>query len=91
MTRYLISWSNHLRSLRLIPKEKLANMLVKYPDGILDYCRTNVQLVVVDAVSGNIHGLLRRGRGYRNLKNLFLKAQRLPATRIQLVALRKAA
>jgi len=35
--------------------------------------------------------LLRRGRGYRNLNYLLLKAQRLAATRTQLVAFQKAA
>jgi hypothetical protein len=42
-------------------------------------------------VNGNIKALLRRGRGYRNLNYLLLKAQRLFATRTQLVAFQKAA
>ena len=31
---------------------------------------------VVEAVNGNIKALLRRGRGYRDLDYLLLKAQR---------------
>jgi transposase len=31
---------------------------------------------VVEAVNGNIKALLRRGRGYRDLNYLLLKAQR---------------
>ena len=33
---------------------------------------------VVEAVNANIKALLRRGRGYRDLDYLLLKAQRLP-------------
>jgi transposase len=39
-------------------------------DGILNYCRTEVPLGVVEAVNGNIESLLRRGRGYKNLRYL---------------------
>jgi len=46
---------------------------------------------VVEAVNGNIKALLRRGRGYRNLNYLLLKAQRLAATRTEFVAFQKAA
>jgi hypothetical protein len=46
---------------------------------------------VIEAVKGNIKALLRRGRGYRNLTYLLLKAQRLAATRAQLIAFQKAA
>jgi hypothetical protein len=46
---------------------------------------------VVEAVNGSIKALLRRGRGYRNLNHLLLKAQRLAATRTQFVAFQKAA
>lgn len=51
--------------------------------GILNYCRTKVTMGVVEAVNGNIKGLLRRGRGYSNLDYLLLKAQRLAATKTQ--------
>lgn len=91
MLRYLQSWIDPLRWQRLKPMEKLANMLLNHLDGILNYCRTKVPLGVVEAINGNIKALLRRGRGYRNLNYLLLKAQRLAATRTQLVAFQKAA
>jgi transposase len=91
MLRYLKSWIDQLRWQRLKPMEKLADTLLKHLDGILNYCRTKVPLGVVEAVNGNIKALLRRGRGYRNLNYLLLKAQRLAATRTQLVAFQKAA
>ncbi len=50
-----------------------------------------VRLGVVEAVNGNIKTLLRRGRGYSNLRYLLLKAQRMAATRTEFVVLRKAA
>jgi Transposase len=34
-------------------------------------------MAVVEAVNGNIKALLRRGRGYRDMNYLLLKAQRL--------------
>ena len=58
---------------------------------ILNYCRTKVALGVVEAINGNIKTLLRRGRGYTNLRYLLLKAQRLAATKIEFVAFEKAA
>jgi transposase len=91
MMRYLHSWIDQLRWQRLKPMEKLADMLINHLDGILNYCRTKVPLGVVEAVNGNIKALLRRGRGYRNLDYLLLKAQRLAATKTQLVAFQKAA
>jgi transposase len=91
MLRYLKSWIDQLRWQRLKPMEKLADMLLNHLEGILNYCRTKVPLGVVEAVNGNIKALLRRGRGYRNLNYLLLKAQRLAATRTQLVAFQKAA
>lgn len=91
MLRYLNSWIDQLRWQRLRPMEKLADMLIKHLDGILNYCRTKVRLGVVEAVNGNIKALLRRGRGYRNLNYLLLKAQRLAATRTEFIAFQKAA
>lgn len=44
-----------------------------------------------EAVNGNIKALLRRGRCYRNLTYLLLKAQRVAATRTEFVAFQKAA
>ncbi|MFB3813827.1 MAG: hypothetical protein ACE14L_06920 [Terriglobales bacterium] len=45
----------------------------------------------MEAVNGNIKALLRRGRGYRDLNYLLLKARRLAATKTQFLVLRKAA
>lgn len=91
MLRYLQSWIDQLRWQRLAPMEKLANMLLNHLDGILNYCRTKIPMGVVEAVNGNIKALLRRGRGYRDLNYLLLKAQRLAATKTEFVAFRRAA
>ena len=91
MLRYLQRWIDQLRWPRLKPMEKLARMLLDHLDGILNYCRIKIPLGVVEAVNGNIKALLRRGRGYKNLRYLLLKVQRLAATRTQFVVLRKAA
>jgi transposase len=91
MLRYLESWIDQLRWQRLKPMEKLARMLLDHLEGILNYCRTQVPLGVVEAVNGNIKALLRRGRGYRDLSYLLLKAQRLAATKTQFLVLQKAA
>jgi len=74
--RYLQNWIHQLRWQRLKPFDKLACLLVKHLDGILNYCRTPVRLGVVEAVNANLKSLIRRGRGYRNLRYLLLKAQR---------------
>jgi transposase len=91
MLRYLQSWIDQLRWQRLKPFEKLAHMLLDHLDGILNYCRTKVPLGVVEAVNGNIKGLLRRGRGYQNLRYLLLKAQRMAVTKTEFLVLQKAA
>jgi transposase len=91
MLRYLKSWIDQLRWQRLKPMEKLARMLLDHLDGIVNYCRIKIPMGVVEAVNGNIKALLRRGRGYRDLNYLLLKAQRLAATKTEFVAFRKAA
>ena len=91
MLRYLQSWIDQLRWQRLKPMEKLARMLLDHLEGILNYCRTKVPLGVIEAVNGNIKALLRRGRGYRDLNYLLLKAQRLAATKTEFLVLQKAA
>jgi len=91
MLNYLQRWIDQLRWQRLKPFQKLALMLLDHLDGILNYCRTKVPMGVVEAVNGNIKTLLRRGRGYRNLRYLLLKAQRMAATRTEFVVFRKAA
>jgi hypothetical protein len=45
---------------------------------------------VVEAVNGNIKSLLWRGSGYKNLRYVLLKAQRLAATKTEFVDFRKA-
>jgi hypothetical protein len=50
-----------------------------------------VPLGVVEAVNGNIKALLRRGRGYRNLRYLLLKAQRMAVAKTEFITVRKAA
>jgi len=91
MLRYLQSWIDQLRWQRLAPMEKLAHMLLNHLEGILNYCKTKIPMGVVEAVNGNIKALLRRGRGYRDLNYLLLKAQRLAATKTEFVAFRRAA
>jgi transposase len=91
MLNYLNRWIEQLRWQRLKPFQKLAEMLLDHLDGILNYCRTKVPLGVVEAVNGNIKSLLRRGRGYKNLRYLLLKTQRMAATRTEFVVFRKAA
>ena len=91
MLRYLKSWVLQLRWQRLKPFEKLAQMLLDHLDGILNYCRVKLRFGVVEAINGNLKALLRRGRGYKNLRYLLLKAQRTVATRTEFVAFRKAA
>jgi len=91
MLRYLKSWTLQLRWQRLPAFEKLAHLLIDHLDGILNHCRVKVRFGVVEAINGNIKTLLRRGRGYKNLRYLLLKAQRMAATRTEFVAFRKAA
>ena len=91
MLNYLQRWMEQLRWQRLEPFQKLAVMLLDHLDGVLNYCRTKVPLGVVEAVNGNIKSLLRRGRGYKNLRYLLLKAQRMVATRTEFVVFKKAA
>jgi transposase len=89
--RYLHQWIDQLRWQRLEPFKKLAEMLLAHLEGILNYCRVPVRFGVVEAVNGNIKALLRRGRGYKNLRYLLLKAQRLAALKTEFLVLRKAA
>jgi len=91
MVNYLQRWIDQLRWQRLKPFQKLAEMLLGHLDGILNYCRTKVPMGVVEAINGNIKTLLRRGRGYKNLRYLLLKAQRMAATRTEFMVIKKAA
>jgi transposase len=75
--RYLHGWIDQLRWQRLEPFRKLAVLLLRHPEGLLNYCREPVRFGVVESVNGNIKALMRRGRGYSNLGYLLLKAQKL--------------
>ena len=89
MINYLQRWMNQLRWQRLMPFEKLAQTLLTHLDCIANYCRTKVRMGVVEAVNGNIRMLINRGRGYQNLRYLLLKAQRLAASNLELIAVRR--
>ena len=65
-------------------------MLLSHLEGILNYCRGPVRFEV-ETVNGNIKALLHRGRGYKNLRYLLLKAQRLAALKTEFLVLHKAA
>jgi len=86
MLNYLRKWMDQLRWQRLTPFQKLAEMLLKHLDGILNYCRTKVRFGVVEAINGNIRMLINRGRGYKNMRYLLLKAKRLTASNTEYVA-----
>src|ERR1700685_435836 len=77
---------DQLKWQRLTPFDKLADMLLKHLDGILNYCRTKVRFGVVEAVNANLRLLINRGRGYKNLRYLLLKAKRLAAANPEFVA-----
>ncbi len=66
-------------------------MLIDHIDGILNYCRTKVPFGVVEAVNGNIRMLINRGRGYKNMRYLLLKAKRMAVTNTEYVAFQKIA
>ena len=89
--RYLHQWIDQLRWQRLASFQKLAEMLLSHQEGLLNYCRTKVPFGVVEAINSNIKALLRRGRGYRDLPYLLLKAQRMAASKTEFVVMRKAA
>ena len=94
MLNYLQKWIDQLRWQRLPSFQKLAGTLLKHLDGILNYCRTKVRFGVVEAINGNIRMLINRGRGYKNMRYLLLKAKRMAATNTEYVAvhqIRKAA
>ncbi len=87
MTKYLTRWMDQLRWQRLIPFEKLANMLLNHLEGILNYCDTKVRFGVVEAVNGNIRMLINRGRGYTNLRYLLLKAKRIAVQNLEFLTI----
>jgi len=86
MLNYLQKWMDQLKWQRLVRFEKLADTLLKHLHGILNYCRTKVRFGVVEAVNGNIRMLINRGRGYKNLRYMLLKAKRMAVTNLEFVA-----
>jgi transposase len=89
MLNCLGKWVDQLKWQRLAPFEKLADMLLKHVEGIVNYCRTKVRFGVVEAVNGNIRMLINRGRGYKNLRYLLLKAKRMAATNVEFLAVQR--
>jgi transposase len=89
--RYLNGWTSQLRWQRLAPFNKLADMLFRHLEGLLNYCRIKIPFGVVEAVNGNIKALLRRGHGYNDLRYLLLEAQRMAAIKTEILVLRKTA
>jgi len=77
--------------LPLTPFNKLADMLFRHLEGLLNYCWIRVLFGVVEAVNGNVKALLRRGRGYKDLRYLLLKVQRMAALKTEFLVLEKAA
>ena len=43
-------------------------MLLRHQEGLLNSCHIEVPFGVVEVVNDNVKALLRRGRGYRNLR-----------------------
>jgi transposase len=91
MFNYLDKWIDQLKWQRLKPLEKFAETLIKHAQGIANYCVTKVRFGVVEAVNGNIRMLINRGRGYKNLRYLLLKAKRVAVTNVEFLAVRRAA
>jgi transposase len=89
MLNNLQKWIDQLRWQRLPPFQKLAGMLLKHLEGILNYCRTKVRFGLVEAINGNIRMLINRGRGYKNLRYLLLKPRRMAVTNTEYVAFQK--
>lgn len=89
MLNYLMKWIDQLKWQRLTPFEKLADMLIQHLDGILNYCRTQVRFGAVEALNGNIRMLINRGRGYKNVRYLLLKAKRMAVTNAQFIELQQ--
>jgi transposase len=77
--RFFADWVLSLRWQRLPAFRKLAAMLERHLDGILNYCRHKVPFGVVEAINGNIRSVIRRGRGYRDHEYLILKVQKSTA------------
>jgi transposase len=66
-------------------------MIQDHLEGLLNYYKVRVRFGVVEALNGNLRILLKRGRGYRKLTYLLLKAQHMVASKTEIVVLKKAA
>jgi transposase len=86
MTRYLQIWMINLDS-NVRSFERLAGMQLDHLEAILNYCRRQIATSVAEAINGIIKVQLRRNRGYKNLRYLLLKAQRVTVTRTAFVTL----
>jgi transposase len=91
MFNYLDKWIDQLKWQRLKPFEKFAETLIKHAQGIANYCVAKVRFGVVEAVNANIRMLINRGRGYKNLRYLLLKAKRVAVTNVEFLAVRRVA
>lgn len=91
MLNFLDNWIDQLKWQRLPAFDKLAWTLWNHRPGILNHCRTKVRFGVVEAINANLKSLIRRGRGYKNLRYLLLKARRMTVTNIEFIAVQKAA
>jgi len=80
--------NQHVPILILTARDSVADKIKNFETGADDYLTKPFAFAELQV---RIKALLRRGRGYRNLTYLLLKAQRLAATRTQLVAFQKAA
>jgi transposase len=89
MFNYLNKGMDQRKWQRLEPFEKLADMLVKHAEGIANYCVTKVRFGVVEAVNANIRMLINRGRGYKNLRYLLLKAKRMAVTNVEFLVVKR--
>lgn len=77
--RFFDEWAASLRWQRLPAFQKLADMIERHLQGILNYCRHKVPFGVVEAINGNIRAVIRRGRGYRDHEYLILKVRKSTA------------
>lgn len=91
MVRYLHEWIDQLRWQRLAPFQQLAKTLLSHLEGITNHGKAQVRFGVVEAINGNIKAVIRRGRGYKDLRYLLLKVQRMAATKTEFIAVQKAA
>jgi len=70
------NWRLSIRWQRRPAFKKLVGTLTRHVEGILADCHHKVPFGVVEAINGNIRGVLRRGRGYTDHHYLILKVQR---------------